>query len=134
MPRSASERGATERGSATITTLVAFGLFLTFFVTFAQFSVWLYARGTVRSAALEAARAASPLDAVAGSCERRFDDVRSGLLGGTVGDQVGSPRCEIGPELVVVSADVDFEPWLPISPGWSFTVTATAVRELEPAS
>lgn len=113
-------------------TLVAFGLFLTFFVTFAQFSVWLYARGTVRSASLEAARAASPLEALPGACERRFDDVRSGLLGGSLGEQVGSPRCDIGAELVVVSTDVDFEPWLPISPGWSFTVTATSVRETEP--
>lgn len=132
MDRSVSDRRTAERGSATITTLVAFGLFLTFFVTFAQFSVWLYARGTVRSASLEAARAASPLEALPGSCERRFDDVRSGLLGGTLGEQVGSPRCEIGPELVVVSTDVDFEPWLPMSPGWSFTVTATSVRETEP--
>ncbi len=78
------------------------------------------------------ARAASPLDAVAGSCERRFDDVRNGLLGGTVGDQVGSPRCEVGAELVTVSADVNFEPWLPTSPGWSFTVKATSIREVEP--
>lgn len=132
MDRLVSEARRSERGSATITTLVAFGLFLTFFVTFAQYSVWLYGRGTVRSAALEAARAASPLEALPGACERRFDDVRSGLLGGTLGDQVGSARCVIGPEVVVVTANVDFEPWLPVSPGWSFTVTATSVRETEP--
>lgn len=132
MDHSASEGRGLERGSATITTLVAFGLFLTFFVTFAQYSVWLYGRGTVRSAALEAARAASPLEALPGSCERRFDDVRSGLLGGSLGEQVGAARCDIGVELVVVTADVDFEPWLPVSPGWSFTVTATSVRETEP--
>lgn len=107
-------------------------MFLTFFTLFAQFAVWQYGRGAVRSASLEAARAATPLDAIPGACERRFADVASGLLGGPLGDQVSAPRCEIGPELVVVSADVRFEPWLPISPEWRFTVTATATRELAP--
>ena len=107
-------------------------MFLTFFSLFAQFAVWQYGRGAVRSASLEAARAASPLDAIPGSCERRFDDVASGLLGGPLGEQVGAPRCQIGPDVVAVSVDVRFEPWLPISPEWSFTVTATAARELAP--
>lgn len=107
-------------------------MFLTFFTLFAQFAVWQYGRGSVRSASLEAARAAAPLEALAGACERRFDDVVSGLLGGPLGDQVSAPRCDIGADLVTVSVDVDFEPWLPISPGWSFTVTATAVREVAP--
>ena len=111
---------------------MAFGMFLVFFVLFAQLAVWQYARGSVRSAALEAARAASPLEAVPGACERRFDDVRSGLLGGPLGDQVGAPLCVIGADTVVVSSDVAFEPWLPMSPGWTFTVTATAAREVEP--
>jgi hypothetical protein len=132
VPRSGSDRRDAERGSATITTLVAFGLFLTFFTLFAQFAVWQYGRGAVRSAALEAARAAAPMEAVPGACERRFDDVTNGLLGGPLGDQVSPPVCDVGTDLVVVSADVRFEPWLPISPEWSFTVTATAVREVEP--
>ncbi len=132
VPRWDSDRRGAERGSATITTLVAFGLFLAFFTLFAQFAVWQYGRGAIRSAALEAARAASPVGAMPGACERRFDDVAAGLLGGPLGDQVSAPRCVIGTDLVVVSADVRFEPWLPISPEWSFTVTATAAREVEP--
>lgn len=132
MPRSVCDRRSSERGSATVTTLVAFGLFLIFFTLFAQFAVWQYGRGAVRSATLEAARAAAPLEAVSGACERRFDDVTSGLLGGALGEQVSAPRCELGIDVVVVSADVQFEPWLPISPEWSFTVTATATREVAP--
>lgn len=107
-------------------------MFLTFFTLFAQFAVWQYGRGAVRSATLEAARAAAPLGALPGACERRFSDVTSGLLGGPLGEQVSAPRCEIGAEVVVVSTDVRFEPWLPISPEWSFTVTATAAREVAP--
>lgn len=107
-------------------------MFMVFFTLFAQFAVWQYARGAVRSAALEAARAATPLDAVPGACERRFADVADGLLGGPLGSQVSAPRCDVGIDLVIVESDVRFEPWLPISPAWSFTVTATAVREVAP--
>ncbi len=111
---------------------MAFGLFMVFFTLFAQFAVWQYGRGAVRSAALEAARAASPLDAPPGACERRFLDVRDGLVGGSIGSQISPPRCLVGVDVVTVESDVRFEPWLPISPGWSFTVSATAVREVAP--
>lgn len=107
-------------------------MFLVFFTLFTQFAVWQYGRGAVRSAALEAARAAAPLEALPGACQRRFESVTSGLLGGPLGDQVSPPRCDIGTDVVEVSADVRFDPWLPISPGWSFTVTATAARESVP--
>lgn len=132
MLRSGSDGQPPERGAATIVTLVGFGMFLTFFTLFAQFAVWQYGRGAVRSATLEAARAATPLGAPPGACERRFDNVVDGLLGGPLGDQVSAPRCRIGTDVVVVATDVRFEPWLPISPSWSFTVTATAVRESAP--
>ena len=95
----------------------------------AQFTVWQYGRGVVRTAAIEAARAAAPDGAPAGSCERRFDDVRATLLGGAVGDGIGAPRCLITDDRVVVSVSVTFRAWLPISPDWSFDVVAVATRE-----
>ena len=107
-------------------------MFLTFFTLFAQFAVWQYGRGVARSATLEAARAVAPLGAPTSACQRRFEEVAGGLLGGPLGEQISAPRCEVGADLVVVAADVRFEPWLPISPAWSFTVTATAVRESAP--
>lgn len=112
-----------------IATLFAFGIALLFFTLLAQFAVWQYGRGAVRSAAEEAARAAAPLAADPGACTRRFEEVRTGLLGGRLGDGVGAPRCRLVGDLVEVSADVRFERWLPISPDWSFTVTAVALKE-----
>jgi hypothetical protein len=102
---------------------------LLFFTLLAQFAVWQYGRGAVRAAAQEAARAAAPLGAPPDACARRFDQVRSGLLGGRLGDGVGPVRCQVTGSVVEVTAEVTFERWLPISPDWSFTVTAVAVKE-----
>lgn len=132
MGRAAAGRGRAERGSAAIATVVGLGFFMMIFTLFAQFAVWQYGRGAVRSAALEAARASAALNATPGICERRFSDVREGLLGGPLGAQVSEPSCVIGVDVVTVTASVDFERWLPISPDWSFTVTAVAAREVAP--
>ncbi len=113
--------------------VASIGVFLVAFTLFAQFAVWQYGRGAVRSAALEAARAASTVEPVPGACERRFADVQGDLLGGAMGTQVGAPRCTIGPDTVTVIVDASFERWLPFSPDWDFTVTAVAVREVPPA-
>lgn len=117
-----------------VSTLAAFGVALVFLTLLAQFSVWQYGRGAVRSAAQEAARAAAPLGAGPEACRARFDQVRSGLLGGRLGDGVGPVRCSDRGAWVEVSAEVTFSRWLPVSPDWSFTVTAVAVKErpLEP--
>lgn len=101
-------------------------LTLTFFV---QIVAWQYARGVVRSAAMEAARAAAPVDADPGACLRRFETVRDQLLGGNLGDGVGPARCDVGDDEVAVSVDVRLEGWLPGSPDWVFTVDGIAVRE-----
>lgn len=122
----------TEKGSAAITTLVGLGMFLVMFTVFAQFAVWQYGRGVLRSAALEAARAGAPHGALPGACERRFDDVREGLLAGAMAAEVSAPRCLIAADTVTVVVDASFQRWLPISPDWSFTVTAIAAREVPP--
>lgn len=121
-----------ERGSGAITTLVAMGMFLVILTLFTQIAVWQYGRGVIRSAALEAARAEAVLDAGQGSCAQRFEQVRSDLLGGELGDNVGAVQCSTLTDRVVVTVDAKFERWLPISPDWEFTVTAVATREQEP--
>ncbi len=121
-----------QRGSATLSTIGALGVLLTFVVLLLQFSIWQYGRGVLRSAAMEAARAGAVLDAPVGACERRFESVRSALLAGRLGDDVGTARCEVTAEVVIVTVDARFERWLPLSPDWSFTVTAIAVREMAP--
>lgn len=136
MPEASGERSRQapdERGSAALTSVAAMGMFLVILTLFVQFAVWQYGRGVLRSAALEAARAQAGLDASAGACERRFGEVRSELLGGDLGEQVSEVRCQLDADRVVVSVDADFEAWLPISPDWSFTVTAIAVREVDPS-
>lgn len=120
-----------ERGSTVVATVLAFGFGLLVFTLLAQFVVWQYGRGAVRAAAQEAARAAAPLDAAPGACAERFEQVRSGLLAGTIGDGVGTARCTSTGGLVTVTVDVRFQRWLPISPDWAFTVTAVAVEEVE---
>jgi hypothetical protein len=112
-----------------VATLAAFGVALVFFTLLTQFSVWQYGRGAVRAAAQEAARAAAPLHAGSEACRDRFDEVRTGLLGGPLGDGVGPVRCDVGGTVVAVSVDVVFRRWLPLSPDWSFTVSAVAVKE-----
>lgn len=124
--------GEHERGSATITTLVAMGMFLIMLTLFTQFAVWQYGRGVVRSAALEAARSESVLDAGEGACLQRFEQVRADLLGGQMGEGVGQATCAVLDDRVVVTVTTRFERWLPISPDWEFTVTAVAAREVEP--
>lgn len=113
-------------------TVVAIGFALVVVSLLAQVAVWQYARGVVRSGAVEAARSVVPIDSAAEACERRFETVRSQLLGGSLGEQVGPARCSIGEATVIVEVDVRLERWLPISPDWEFTVTATAVREQQP--
>ncbi len=121
-----------QRGSATITTLVAMGMFLIILTLFTQFAVWQYGRGVLRSAALEAARSEAVLDAGEGACVRRFEQVSGDLLGGSMGEGVGAVHCKLLDDRVVVTVSARFERWLPISPDWAFTVTAVAAREVVP--
>lgn len=130
--RRTSRSSEGERGSGAITTLVAMGMFLVILTLFTQIAVWQYGRGVIRSAALEAARSEAVLDAGQGACAQRFEQVRSDLLGGALGDNVGVVQCTTLTDRVVVSVDAKFERWLPISPDWEFTVTAVATREQEP--
>ena len=123
---------AIEHGGAALPTIFVAGILFLFLVIFAQFAVWQYGRGVLRSAVLEAARAQTPVDAPFGACERRFESVRLSLLAGSLGDGVGPVSCTVTDEQIVVTIDATFERWLPISPDWQSTVEAVAVRERVP--
>lgn len=120
---------SSERGSASIGAVAGIGALLLTLTLFVQVVAWQYARGVVRSAALEAARAGAPIEADAGACARRFESVRGQLLGGDLGDGVGTIRCARTDDEVAAAVDVRLEGWLPGSPDWVFEVTATATRE-----
>ena len=131
--QSCTGRSEGQRGSAALSPVAAFGLLLVFITLLAQFAVWGYARAVVRAAALEGARAAAPLEAPVGACERRFDLVRGDLLAGRLGTQVSNADCVIDDDLVTVRVDAHLQRWLPISPDWDFTIEVITVRERVPA-
>jgi hypothetical protein len=112
----------------TIQYVAATGLTLLFLMLLANLLVDLYARGVVREAMDEGARAAVPVDAVAGACERRSAEVLGGLLRGPIGDGV-SVTCDIGAQHASAHASVTLRSWMPaLVPAWHFTVDASARR------
>jgi hypothetical protein len=121
-----------ERGAILLPGVVGIAMMFFAFVLITQFAVWQYGRGAVQSAANEAARSAAAYGAVAGTCEAVFEAARGDLLGGSLGDGVGSPQCTTGAEFAQVVVPVSFGKWLPISPDWHFEVSAVAVVERLP--
>jgi hypothetical protein len=102
------------------------------FVALANLVVDLYARGAVRAAVDEAARAAAPVDVSLDACERRARDVLDGLLGAQMRSGV-QVECSDAPGSVRARAEVVLPSWLPaVVPDWSFSITGTAVKEREP--
>jgi hypothetical protein len=121
-----------EAGLSTIQYVAATGLSLVIFVILANVVVDLYARGAVRAAVDEAARAGAPIDTSIDACERRASDVLDHLLGGQMraGVQV---ECTDGVDTVRAHAHVVLPSWFPaVIPDWTFSITGSAVKEREP--
>lgn len=116
----------------TVPAVAAIGVLLFSFVMVAQFATWIYAGGALRASVQAAARAAAPIDADFGSCAAAFTRTRDQLLGGEVGRSVGPVSCEASDTTVTATVDARFESWFPVMPGWETTVTAVAVREVDP--
>ena len=115
----------------TIQYVAATALSLLVFVAMANFVVDLYARGVVRSAVDEGARAGATIDASAGDCERRARDVLGNLLGGAVGRAVRVSCLEVD-GVMRARADVSFRGWLPVVPTWSFRLDGSVTKEHAP--
>ena len=108
--------------------VVATGFALVVFVVLANLVVDLYARGAVRAAVDEAARAGAPIDASAAQCAARGRDVLDELLGSRIGAGVRlTCREEVGHGCR--ARDARLPSWLAIVPDWSFTIVGTAVKE-----
>jgi hypothetical protein len=117
---------ASERGMATPQFVLAAGLALLLFVALANLIVFQYGRGVVRAALDEGVRAGAPLGASLVDCQERADSFLGDLLGGEMGRGVDLV-CESDGNLVVADALVRFEGW--VIPDWTFTLSATAVKE-----
>jgi hypothetical protein len=116
----------------TVQFVVATGLSLLVFVALANFVVDFYARGVVRSAVDEGARAGAPIDLGTGDCAARAHAVVSNLLGGPLGNDV-QVSCRERRGSITAVADVTLRSWLPgVVPDWSFRIVGSATKEREP--
>ena len=119
-------------GMTTVQFVTATALSLFLFVLLANLIVALYARGAVRAAIDEGARAGAPVDVSVAECDRRANDALDDLLGGRMRSGV-QVECVDNFGTVRARADVVVAGWIPgIVPDWAFTLTASAVKEHEP--
>jgi hypothetical protein len=125
----ADERSG-EDGMTTVQYVAATAFSLIVFVMMANFIVFLYARGVVRAAVDEGARAGGRFGATSAECESRARDVLGDLLAGRLGSDV-SVRCESPNEDEMhATVHVTLHGWLPgLVPDWTFTLDARSVKE-----
>jgi hypothetical protein len=92
----------------------------------------LYARGVVRAAVDEGARAGAAVDADAAACEQRARDVLRNLLGGPMGRAV-QLECRDADGRMQAVASVELPSWIPsVVPGWAFAIVGSATKERAP--
>ena len=116
----------------TVQFVLATGLSLVLFVALANFVVDLYARGVVRSAVDEGARAGAPVDLGPDDCATRARSVIGNLLGGPLGRSV-RVSCRETRGAVTAEADVQLPSWLPgVVPAWAFRIVGSATKERNP--
>jgi hypothetical protein len=111
-------RAPEEHGFATVQYVATVGLSLLLLVLFANLLVDLYARGAIRDALDEGARAAAARGATIDECEARAAEVLTGLLHGPIGDDV-RVSCERDGASIVARADGSLPSWVPYAlPPW----------------
>lgn len=116
----------------TVQFVTAVGLSLLLFVGLANLLVWSYARGVVRAALDEGARAGARAAGSASECQARADAVLDDLLGGALGAQVAPVRCTAAADRVEAVTTARFTGWLPAVPDWTLRAQAVAAREPVP--
>ena len=124
-------QGTVDAGFVTLEVVVASALALLVVVVLANLLVVQYARGVLRAAVDEGARAGSRVDAGAEVCEARARAALDDLLGGALGDGV-VVRCAVDDDAVVAEADGVLPGWVPPVPDLRVAARALAVREVAP--
>ena len=112
----------------TVQFVAATALSLVVFVALANLVVDLYARGVVRAAVDEGARAGAPIDSGTADCERRARDIVHNLLGGGLGRQV-QVECHDAQGRITADVVVMLPGWIPGVPDWSFHLVGSATKE-----
>ena len=118
-----------EEGMTTVQYVAATAFSLIALVMMANFIVFVYARGVVRAAVDEGARAGSRFGATTAEGDSRARDVLGDLLAGRLGSDV-SVQCESNEDEIHASVHVTLHGWLPaVVPDWTFTLDARSVKE-----
>jgi hypothetical protein len=98
------------------------------FVSLVNVLLFLYARGVIRAAVDEGARAGSFADASVAECRARADDALADLLGGDLGSGV-VVNCSVAGDEMVAVADATLTSPIPGIGSWSFSMEARARNE-----
>lgn len=120
-----------DRGAATIGVLLGLGLLMLAFIALANFVVFQYGRGALRTAVEQGVRSGSRASADLGDCEQRGNEAIDAVLGGSMGDDA-ELSCSQSGDVVTATATATFEGWIDIVPDWDVTVSASAQKEQEP--
>ncbi len=123
-----ADRLSADEGQASVTYLLAIVLSMVVFVLMANLLMFLYARGVIRAAVDEGARAGAVANASVDECLARATDALSDLLGGTLGSGV-ELSCEVIGADVVATADVALSSPFAGVADWDFTAVARASNE-----
>ena len=119
---------ARDLGQASITYLLATVVSLAVFVLMANLLMFLYARGVVRAAVDEGARAGAVANGSDAECMARANDALDDLLGGPLGDNISVTCVATGAEMVAIANVTLTSPYLGIT-DWSFVAEARASDE-----
>lgn len=104
--------GSASDGFVTPAFVASVGLTLVLLVMAANLLAVHHVRGVLQSAVEEGARQA--VAAGGAACLARVQSVVEGL--GVMGEGVGAPDCQVGPEGAAVTVSASFAPWLPVLP------------------
>jgi hypothetical protein len=118
-----------ERGFVTIQYVLATGCSLILLVMIANLMVDLYARGAVRDALDEGARAGAVVDGGVTACEHRARTVVATLVHGRTREHISVTCEDRGDGWMRATARVRLRSWLPGVPDWSFTARAVARQD-----
>jgi hypothetical protein len=115
----------------TVQLVCAAALSIVVFVMLGNLVVDLYARGAIRAALDEGARAGAPVGSGVPECEERARGVLAGLLSGDIARL--RLECRELDERIAASAAAVLRSWLPgIVPDWSFELEGSATKEHNP--
>lgn len=119
-------------GFVTMQFVVAAALSLVLFVACVNLLVFAYARGVVRAALDEGARAGARAPEPVAVCAARAEAVVADLLGGPLGSGVDPITCHANDDRVRASTRAVLAGWVPGVPDWRFEATAVVSREPAP--